>query len=126
MIQKFRKKPVIVEMVQWTGKNKHEIIDFVGKELESSAPPSNYEHDHDITNELVKIFIPSREGDMTAIRTDWVVKGYSTEFGIHFWVVADSYKKDAYELIEDQKTDWLSLYKISDEQKQNHVSGRNY
>ena len=126
MIQKFRKKPVVIEAVQWTGKNNHEIMDFVGKELECSMPPSNYEHDHNIENEQVRIFIPSREGDLKAIRTDYIIKGYTKELGIHCWVCAESYFKESYELVEDQTIDWLALYKISDEQKQNPVSGRNY
>jgi hypothetical protein len=30
---KYRKKPVVIEAVQWDGFNLQEIIDFVGKDL---------------------------------------------------------------------------------------------
>jgi hypothetical protein len=26
----FRKKPVVIEAVQWTGENRHAILDFIG------------------------------------------------------------------------------------------------
>ena len=30
MIEQFVKKPIIVEAIQWTGKNEHEVMKFVG------------------------------------------------------------------------------------------------
>ena len=49
MIQKAIKKPVEVEVCQWTGKNDKEILDFVGKgncHFERVIPYYEKEHDY--------------------------------------------------------------------------------
>jgi len=86
MIQKFRKKPVIIDAVQFNGNNQIEIMDFVGMKLEHSSPPSHYEHDHDITDDLITITIPTLEDGKNgqvkhiANRHDWIIKGVNGEF----------------------------------------------
>lgn len=77
---KFRKKPVEIEAVQWTGDNSTEIQLFVGKKLEVSTPPRMMEWDYDIPNEVYSIIIPTLEGNMKAIKTDWIIKGVNGEF----------------------------------------------
>ena len=64
---KFRKKPIIIEAVQWTVDNKKEIDKFVGKELDYG----------DVDCELI---IPTLEGDMFVSIFDWIIKGISGEF----------------------------------------------
>lgn len=79
MIQKFRKKPVEIEAVQFTNINKEEIELFVGKplkhEIESDtayiagvAPPSS------------SLTIVTLEGEMKAMPGDWIIKGINGEF----------------------------------------------
>jgi len=80
MTHKFRKKPVVVEAVQWTGYNGHEIIKFVGQNLHFSQPPSGYKHSNDDSLELLTIQIPTLEGVMTANQMDWIIKGVNGEF----------------------------------------------
>lgn len=77
---KYRKKPVVIEAIQWTGKNKIEIFEFVGQELQSSSPPQGFEHDNDVPNEAVTLQIPTLEGTHTANRYDWIIKGVKGEF----------------------------------------------
>ena len=77
---KFRKKPVVIEAVQWTGDNSTEIKLFVGKELKTSIPPHQMEFDYTIPNEVYTIIIPTLEGDMKAIKTDWIIRGINGEF----------------------------------------------
>ena len=61
---KFRKKPVVVEAVEWNGKNLEELIVF--------CPP--------IFTEKRILTIPTLEGDMTVSKGDWIIKGVEGEF----------------------------------------------
>ena len=79
-IKKYAKKPVVIEAIQWTGENAISIMEFVGKgKLQVSSPPRHYEFDHDVTNEMVTIKIPTLEGDMICQRNDYVIKGIKGE-----------------------------------------------
>ena len=62
---KFRKKPVVVEAVEWNGSNTVEISSFTGISLNeiSSAP---------FVNELI---IKTLEGDIHASIGDWIIRG---------------------------------------------------
>lgn len=63
---KFRKKPVTVEAIQWTGYNIEEIGEFLAGVHWATAG-------HDAV-------IPTREGDMAASPNDWIIKGVAGEF----------------------------------------------
>ena len=63
---KFRKKPVVIEAVQYTGKNQNEVADFYPEV--SGAFGSR------------KIFIRTLEGNMEATPGDWIIKGVKGEF----------------------------------------------
>lgn len=80
MITKYRKKPVVIEAVQFTGNNEIEIIKFVGKPLFVSKPPANMEKDIDIPHEAYVVEIPTLEGNMKCSRMDFVIKGVAGEF----------------------------------------------
>ena len=68
---KYRKKPVIIEAIQWNGYNLNEIIDFTG--LRPSA------HKRLIKNDGLKIF--TIEGKiMNADINDFIIKGIHGEF----------------------------------------------
>lgn len=62
---KFRKKPVIIDAVKWTGKNKIEMEEFVGVSAYFSGK---------------KLEIATLEGDMVASVGDWIIKGLEGEF----------------------------------------------
>ncbi|MDP2629968.1 MAG: hypothetical protein Q8P56_01020 [Candidatus Uhrbacteria bacterium] len=65
----YRKKPVVIEAIQWEGANTVEISQFTGISLdEISAAP--------FVNVLV---IHTLEGDMTANKGDWIIKGVKGE-----------------------------------------------
>lgn len=68
MIQKFRKKPVVIETIQWTGteKSSHEVIKFCEQAFWSI--PSNV------------ITIDTLEGTMQANIGDWIIKDVAGEF----------------------------------------------
>ena len=66
---KFKKKPVVVEAVQWTGTeaSKNEIVSFV-------YSPVGY----DLEKKELKI--NTLEGIHTASNGDWIIKGIAGEF----------------------------------------------
>lgn len=66
---KFRKKPVEVEAIQWTGENVGEIKWFAGLDVSVQyleKPPT--------------LKIHTLEGIMTARPGDWIIKGVKGEF----------------------------------------------
>lgn len=73
----FRKKPVVIEAVQWNGKNLKEVIDFTG--LHPSAEKWTWEEYEKVVAESgLKIF--TLEGAMSASVNDWIIKGVKGEF----------------------------------------------
>ena len=68
---KYRKKPVEIEAVQWTGENLGEIIDFVDGQLNYE---NNFEHN------TIKMSIPTLEGVMAVSFGDYIIKGVHGEF----------------------------------------------
>lgn len=61
---KYRKKPIIVDAIQWNGENTKEIINFVGEV--------------DEVNSGLLIF--TLEGVMTASVGDYIIRGINGEF----------------------------------------------
>lgn len=74
MIQKFRKKPVVVEAIQFVGtmESAGEILEFVGLQGEIV---NSKESDH-----LFNFIIHTLEGDMIAEVGDYIIKGVNGEF----------------------------------------------
>ena len=65
---KFRKKPVIIEAVKWTGTNLKEITEFMGP-----IDDQIWEHE-----KILKIF--TKEGVLEATVGDMIIKGVADEF----------------------------------------------
>lgn len=65
MIKHYRKKPVVIEAVQWTGDNWNELMELG---CACSQTKDN------------KILIPTLEGEMTANISDYIIKGIKGEF----------------------------------------------
>lgn len=62
---KYRKKPVVIEAIKFTGKNVDELTDFVGDNLHYSG---------------TYFYIPTLEGAMIVSEGDYVIKGVKGEF----------------------------------------------
>jgi len=76
MIKKYRKKPVVVEAVEWTGHNLKEIFDFTG--VNGSAKHLLWaELVELVENDGLKIF--TLEGAMKATIGDYIIKGVQDE-----------------------------------------------
>ncbi len=65
MITKYRKKPVIIEAIQWNGKNLSEIDNFMGRT---------------VGNKGTILVIHTLEGDMEASINDYIIRGVNGEF----------------------------------------------
>ena len=65
---KFRKKPVVIDAVQWDGTNVSEIREFFGAFMDWSFRDTEY------------LLIKTLEGEHTANPKDWIIKGVKGEF----------------------------------------------
>lgn len=83
---KFRKKPVIIEAVEWTGKNVIEVYNFLENKNEDSSmniPTSGKNFFVDMNNGTAvtgTLKIRTLEGDMIAAHGDYIIKGVKGEF----------------------------------------------
>ena len=92
MIPKFRKKPVVIEAIQWDGENHSEIFSFVRKDLQIERTT--------ISGEIVPInlVIETLEGEHRASKGDWIIKGVNGEF---YPCKPDIFEK-TYERVDDE------------------------
>lgn len=77
---RFRKKPVVIDAIQWTGNNIDEVMPFFG---DLSKLPSDGIHVQPGIGHvpaLGHLIIPTLEGDHTALPGDWIIKGVKGEF----------------------------------------------
>jgi len=78
---KFRKKPVVIEAIRWTGQNLFDIISFTDgtPDLRGSHAGMRWEDYSDlVSREGLKIF--TLEGKMSASPGDWIIRGVAGEF----------------------------------------------
>ena len=80
---KFKKKPVVIEAVQWDGSNNEECLTWIGIE--------------NVDNKLNYPNIKTLEGTMAVSVGDWIIKGVNGEF---YPCRPDIFEK-TYEKIED-------------------------
>ena len=69
-MMKFRKKPVVIEAVQWTGDNRREIFEFCTLSYFNT----------DFETQKLKLMIQTLEGVMEASIGDYIIKGIKGEF----------------------------------------------
>ncbi|MEO3922683.1 hypothetical protein ABGB07_02190 [Micromonosporaceae bacterium B7E4] len=83
-VQTFRKKPVEVQAIQWTGDNTTEVIDWVLATGDRSARWHEATHGFGGTNKDLPpspefIAIDTLEGTMRAVVGDWIIRGVQGE-----------------------------------------------
>lgn len=88
MVQKFRKKPVVVEALKYEGKINKELCDFVGDDLKLVD---------DEVNLSITPYIHTLEGDMKVSEGDYIIKGVHGEF---YPCKPDIFEK-TYEVVEN-------------------------
>jgi len=70
MMHKYRKKPVEIEAIQWTGDNRDEIWEFC---------PLSY-FNTDLETGMLSLMVQTLEGSMQASIGDYIIKGVKGEF----------------------------------------------
>lgn len=88
MIKKYRKKPVIIEAIQWTGKNLIDVSAFLCnqtrkealKEINSSEISRKKWDDYESIVLGDGLYIDTLEGRMEASTGDYIIKGVNGEF----------------------------------------------
>lgn len=77
-IMKYKKKPVVIEAIQWNGNNIHDIYEFTGNKAMLSTnsiyrPQGHLPKDYNL-------YIETLEGLMKANVGDYIIKGINGEF----------------------------------------------
>lgn len=68
--QKFRKRPVVINAIMWTGGNSDDIVKFCGGAASVD----------DMASGRQAMVIATLEGDMAAMPGDWIIRGVKGEF----------------------------------------------
>ena len=71
---KYRKKPIVIEAIQWTGDNFDELKEFTETDNQQTVcriVKSTFDRD---------LFVDTLEGSLMASLNDWVIKGIKGEF----------------------------------------------
>ena len=77
----FRKKPVVIEAIQYTGENLHEVLEFTGKHPKWHEWFETYETYESFVKSHGNIFkIITLEGTMAAMPGDWIIRGVKGEY----------------------------------------------
>jgi len=77
----FRKKPVVIEAIQYTGENLHEVLEFTGKHPKWHEWFETYETYESFVKSNGNIFkITTLEGTMDATPGDWIIRGVKGEY----------------------------------------------
>ena len=86
-MQKFVKKPVVIEAIQYDGANITEVENFVGRKLPTVIS----------SNEDTQLVVSTLEGDMKVSKKDYVIKCVNGEF---YPCKPDIFEK-TYDVVED-------------------------
>ena len=79
---KYRKKPVVIEAIQWNGGSHRKIFDFLEGDEVKSKPISNVGKNFYIDHSKVEggLVIKTLEGEHLASIGDYIIKGVKGEF----------------------------------------------
>lgn len=101
MINKYTKKPVIIEAVQWTGDNINEVKEFVNNNALLNIESNEWN-------------IYTLEGIMTAKLNDYIIKGVKGEF----YPCKPDIFEETYSLFEEKTRDDILNEEIEQEHKE--------
>lgn len=92
---RFRKKPVVVSAVRWTGDNQAELVEFTGRRFETINPLDRGDDDEmtaQVFDVLHSTWVSMRDGD-------WVIRGVAGEF----YPCANDVFRDTYEAVQEEE-----------------------
>ena len=75
---KYRKKPVVIEAIQWNGDNLKEVMEFIDSEFKYESNTRYITNKFNYINSVLTI--NTLEGDMEASKGDYIIKGIKGEF----------------------------------------------
>ncbi len=75
---KYRKKPIVIEAIQWTGSNLNEIKEFVGEALIYDIVDTAWKAGKGAPH--VNMQIKTLEGNHKCTKGDYIIKGIKGEF----------------------------------------------
>ena len=82
-VQRFRKKPVVIEAIRWTGDNEEELVAFAG---------ANFETVHDSPEWTARVYDALHDSWIAARTGDWIVRGVRGEnYAVHQDVLDETY-----------------------------------
>lgn len=77
----FRKKPVVIEAVQWSGNNLLEIVTFIDEKPQLDTVFGRYQWESYVAAVAENgLIIQTLEGQHIASFGDWIIKGVKGEF----------------------------------------------
>lgn len=77
---RFRKKPVVIEAIKYTGENLREVLDFTGKHPSWGKWFSDFDaYEAHVRADRGVFKIMTLEGTMEALPGDWVIRGVRGE-----------------------------------------------
>lgn len=89
MIREYRKKPLTVQAIQWTGTNEDELVAFTGNRF-MAVDPEDRTDDPDLTGAVFDILHSTWVGVKTG---QWVIQGVRGEhYPIDEQVLAETYE----------------------------------
>lgn len=94
-IMKYKKKPVVIEAIQWTGKNNYEVKVFTGDK--TSFTVNNIYRPQGHLPEDYNLYINTLEVTMKAEIGDYIIKGIKGEF----YLCKEDIFLETYELVEE-------------------------
>lgn len=92
---KYRKKPIIIEAIQWNGNNLEEVMKFIGSEFKYETNTSY------ATDKFVyfdgRLLLHTLEGTMQLSLGDYIIKGIKGEF----YPCKPDIFEETYEVVEE-------------------------
>ena len=77
---KYRKKPVVIEAIQWTCNNLNEVMNFIGSEFKYDANTDYVTSKFIFCKDSKMLQINTLEGTMLMSKGDYIIKGIKGEF----------------------------------------------
>ena len=66
----YRKRPVVVEAIRWTGENLHALLDWAGADVVTGPTP-------DLGHPLLRLYVAANDATLTLQVGEWVIKDAS-------------------------------------------------
>jgi len=78
-IKKYRKKPVVIEAVKYTGCITDDIIEFTNNTIRVESNIGSSEDGEGYPQKYTRVTIPTLEGDHLVLEGDFIIKGVKGE-----------------------------------------------